>query len=617
MGEARKYNLNFNDAMSCGLGALIGNIVQCNLLNSFTINYDTIPPSSCTYPLLTTEELQVLPTLEYDKRVIDFLDYIDIESGTLKEKLFTESTVDDLICNNYNCLLNPDFLVYKFLTGIRIVNVGSVNGSIQYLVSGNTYNSGWQNSATFLNLNQNGVYTVKIRDYIVSEDLVVCEYTQIISMTTLIQSTTVVTPSKIVALNTINSDVSDYVSYDNGNIEISPTVLSPGQKIQVCYTSNASVFGGGSSCVVLNCKGNNESTFTKIDCLTNTGISPRNSSFIMCFGDTICYSLNSITSGYGSNATSNFRITSVNGLNTTIPSIDTTRCCVSAVSCQQPLNLTVNINRCTGSLVSTDTCKVTGVIGFTPAIPSNENVTVNLSAITSAVGSSNSTICFTRKTISNPVNTIICTINNSLTQPQLPVITANYGDTLCYFVTLNANTAGSSACFDMGITDTSASLGVNPTKSSTSYRDEASIIKTAVPIIVSVCHQITTSKFVNGYINTNNPIPVNECVTTCFTYDMNLSNLDYSKITLSCCPLGGNYTIICSIDRRLDPLTGSGEVTWNAGDSICYNLTLIAGVSSLSYTLFSLNSVSSSSGLIPTISPTRYSDSIGAVEMLP
>jgi len=619
MGQARKYNLNLSDAMSCGLGAFISETVQCNLLNSFTITYDTIPSTSHTYPALTTAELQILPTIDYDSRVIDFLDYIDIESSIQKERLFTDSVIDDLTCSDYDCLLNENFLVYKFLTGIRIVNVGSVNGSIQYLVSGDSYNSGWQNNATFLNLNQNAIYNVKIRDYIADENIVVCEYSKIISMPSIIQSTTVLTPAKVVALNTTTCSINDYITYNNGNIQINPSALSPGQKIQIYYTSNATVVGGGNSCVVFNCKPNNQSSFTKIDCLTNNDISPRTNSFIMCFGDTICYCLNSVTSGYGSNANSNFCVTSVNGLNTTIPSIDITRCSASAVSCQPQLNVTASLNRCTASLVGSDTCKITGIVGFTPAIPSNEAVNVTLSAITCAIGSSNSTICFTRKTISNPVDSIVCTINNSQPQPQAPVVTANYGDTLCYFTTLNATSAGSTACFDMCINNVTASIGVNPIKSLVNNRDNASIVKTAVPIIISVCHQTCNGRLATGYINTNIPIPNNECVSTCFIYDINLQyTLDFSKITFFCRPLGGSgYSIICNIDSRIQPNTGDGEITWGAGDSICYNLTLLTGLSSQSYTQFSLNSVSSSSGLIPSISPTRYSDSIGTSNFLP
>ena len=88
MAKGRKYILNSSSVVSYGLGTSTGTTTQCSLLNSFTVTGDTIPRTTCTYPLITVEQLETLSDIDYDNRVIDYLDYLDIESIVMKNMLF-------------------------------------------------------------------------------------------------------------------------------------------------------------------------------------------------------------------------------------------------------------------------------------------------------------------------------------------------------------------------------------------------------------------------------------------------------------------------------------------------------------------------------------------------
>ena len=162
--KARKYCMNVTEAMACGVGSY-GEALTFSMLNTFTITGDT----TCVYPTLTTNQLQSLSTIDYDERVLAFLDYLDVGDNDIKDSLYDEATFDDPDCSNLFCLLNEHFLVYRFLDGFRVVNVGYANGVIQYKAypeGDDPDNYSWQNSGTFINgIDMNLVYVIEVRDW--------------------------------------------------------------------------------------------------------------------------------------------------------------------------------------------------------------------------------------------------------------------------------------------------------------------------------------------------------------------------------------------------------------------------------------------------------------------
>jgi hypothetical protein len=622
MAKARKYILNLNSVISCGLGTLTGNTVQCSLLNPFTITYDTIPSTSQTYSQLTTTELQTISNIDYDSRVIDFLDFINIESGIKKQDLYSGSTFIDPNCSIYKCFLNENFLVYKFLTGVRIIDTGMANGIIQYLVSGGSYNSGWQNNATFLNLDQNTIYTVAIRDYIASENIVVCEYSKLISMQLLLPSTTVTLTPKLIGLSQITDGYVNNSCYKTGCFNISPSVLSQGQKVTINYTANASIYGIGSSCVVLTCKPNNQGTFVEYDRLTNADTSPKTNSITMCYGDVVCYNITATANMNGTNSNANICFTSVDGLCTIIPNIDVTNCSASVTSNIPVANVTVGLNRCTATNPNSNTCKITGEFSFNSPVPNGQCIDITLSAITTAAGSfSDSNICFTCKTIANPsVDVCIGGACNVQPQPQFPVITARCGDILCYVITLNAPNNGTSSCADLCIHTMTQSFGVNSIKSNTANCDSGLINKPAYPVVVSVCRTSLVGSQAKGYINIDPPLNgVNQVVNVTINATQSVHGAGDAIVLFKCQPFGSNTfvnivpTLITTNPNNITVVNGTPSTVLSIkyGDVVCYDNYSSGDYGT--YSGFVAGSATSSSDVIPSVSPTKYSDNVTPV----
>ena len=578
MGNARKYSLVMNSVISCGLGSYTGSTVTCSLLPSFTINYDTVPATSCTYPTLSTTQLQSLSTIEYDNRVIDFLDYINLESGVAKEILYSGSTTTEPECSGYYCLLNPNFLVYKFLNGIRVVNVGSANGVVQYLVSGGTYNSGWQPTGTFLNLDPNGIFTVAIRDYVASEDFVVCEYNTLISLPALIPSTTVTLTPKVIAFNQLSVGSTGPTTYKTGCIQVSPSALSPGQKVLINYTSNATLAGSsGSACVHLTCRPNGSGSFVNYDCLTNLNVSPRNNSVTLCYGDVVCYAVIATAGTYGATACANICMTSVNGLSTTVPTIDITRCSAASVAVYPPLSLTTSMNRLYVDSPVLGVCLAGGTFGFSPAIPNGQCVQIQLSSITTSNGGTAQMAFYCKP---NGGTSYLCVdgVNSTQIQPQIATLTARYGDSLCYCMTVVAPSAGitSSAC--ACISNLSGSIGVLPLKSTTNNCDNISATRSALPVSIALCRQQDYGQYASGYINVTPALPTcGQCVTVCYQVNQTVCGYGDAIINIFCKPNGGSsFLPYCLLKTEYPTPCGvpNGTFIMRYGDQLCYNNTI-------------------------------------------
>jgi len=257
MGSARNYILNINEIISCGIGTYTGITYQKNILNSFTAITNN---TTCVYSQITTDDLKSLSTINYNKRVLDYINTLELETNTIKECLYNHSSFDNNDCDLI-CKLNSDFIVYKFLSGIRIINVGENIGIIQYKIypiNENPNNYSWQTNPTFLNLDQNGIYIVEIRDFYNNIEL--CKYSKTISLSLLIPSTTIIPPNKTISLNQTSYINNPLLQTKKGIIQISPSFTN-GERVLIDYVANLNVLGNAETSLLFTCKPNNCSTY--------------------------------------------------------------------------------------------------------------------------------------------------------------------------------------------------------------------------------------------------------------------------------------------------------------------------------------------------------------------
>ncbi len=622
MESARRYNLLFENVVSCGLGTYSGNPITYSLLGSFYVNYDTVPPTNCTYPAISIECLMNMSSSQYYRRVRDFLCVRNIQSGVLKNQLLNTSSFDDPSCETYYCKLNSNFLVYKFLTGIRVVNVGVANGEIQYkayLTSNNPDNYEWQTSPTFLDLIPTGIYVIQIRDVIDGETICIVE--KIINMSTLIPSTTIQISPKTVAICETNNSDSTYTCFSNGCFKINPT-LTQIEKVQIDYTVNATAIGGATSCVQLNCKPNGSTTCSTILCHNQLCASPKTGTFTLCYGDIVYYNTVATTSNVGSSGNANIRINSVSGLGTTIPTIDNTRCYVGVSKSAGVLGIAVNLVNDATSVNTTTLCSTNGTINFTPAIPAGSCVTVGFSAVTTTVGGS-SNITLYCKPNGGTAYLSVCNVNNTSVQPRYPSIIARYGDCLCYTISASAPIVGTCACAKACLNNLTASIGINPTYGSpiciSTYKEQV-----GAPTTISLCNQNYGGGIIfccaNGFINASSPIPVNQCVVVNYVADLHRYSMEGDACIKVLCKPVGEMSFITVGDIFMGTclnVTSNLSFTMRCGDIICYNMCAkpnMASTPGYSCATLQLSSAIGYGGNNPTIDTAKRCDSVIAFD---
>jgi len=511
MKNARKYILNLSDVMSCGIGSEHNNSIQYNMLDEFNITYNTTPPISHTYPEITTEDLKFLSVLEYEKRVIDYIDVMEIDDTYEKEFLFNSAVVEEEDCTFY-CQLNPNFLVYKFLSGIRVVNIGKVNGIAQYRVypsSANPDDYSWKTNPSFLNLDQNGTYNVEIRDYFENDDI--CKFVKLVSMPLLIPSTTINIQNKLIGLNEISSNETNTYSYKNGCIEITDP-LTINEKVSIDYVANITAIGEGEASVHFTCQPNGTIGFENHTYISNlTPNSPRTGSIDMCYGDIVCYNVMVQDASYGSNLEANFCLTSVNGLGTTYPSIDVANCSVSVSKSIIPLQTEVSFDYVTGC--STTVHNTIGVMAFSNPIPDGQCVTIDLIGTNMRENDASSYTVIKCKPDGGSQYLSYYEFDGDSVQPQTPTLVVCGGDSVCYDVTVllysEESPVTSTADVSLCIENVGGSFGVNPmiTTVTSGHTITDSISSFTPDIILSVCRN-TNEGIVpsNGYINLTPPL---------------------------------------------------------------------------------------------------------------
>jgi hypothetical protein len=607
--NTRKYRLNVEEIKSHGISASTKNY-EYNLLNNFSIN-------NTTYPQLSTEELANLNIPDYLNRVCDYLTYVNIEREGLRENLINNALTYTSDCE-IKCDLNSDFLVYRFLTGVRVVNIGEFNGTVEYKaypIENDSSGYTWQTNGTFLSLDLNKIYVFEVRDVVDGEEF--CKVQRTVSLPTLVQSTTFTPEEKLVYLNEVACGSTNLFYYNNGTINIDPS-LTNDEIICVDYKAFADAYGDAESCVQLFCKPNNCNTYLNYSCHTSDdGLQSGN--FILRSGDQMCYNLNNIVPTAGSCSCTCFEIYNVNGGGTTTPSIDESRSCVTRHASIPREDIVVNLDE--SIVYSNDFCeKKTGNFVFSPSIPENECLTLELndSAILNPYQSSASASVVVKCKPEGGTNyDTLFTNTPELPAPATRDVEVKYDDSLCYELeveTVNGTTGTS--CISI-IDILTQSNGINTTIGSSGSTSVEKYVE-PLPAIVSVCQQNETydelinSKFGNGYINISPNIMLNQCVSInfsgeflVFSADQNINNS--GTVVISCKrAIDTNYSIKCTMQTNGSTATCTGNIFVCSGDTLCYSISARAATCGTSVsTNLKLNNTNGFNGIDPTISATK------------
>lgn len=607
--NSRKYKLIVKKLQTCGL--ITGGTVNiCNITNPFTFS---VNGTSCSYQKITTNELASLSRNDYCQRVVDYLNYLRIETISSKNKLIDESSF-------YNpeydvtCKLNSDFTVYRFLSGVRVINVGTPVGIVEYKaypLGDDENNYSWQKSKTFLNINLNETYIFKIRDVV--NDTILCEYEKTILISSLVPSTTVALPPKTISIfNTGINNPASGVNYNQSKIISNPT-LSEGQCVKVNYMGRAQAFGGGQSCVDIFCKGLGDNAYVKIDDVNETCSDDTiQGNFIIDSNTCACYNVVVQTPTCGSIGEACFKLTSVDGLNTTQPIICSDKNEIFISISKPPQDVDILLSCINSNSPTPGVYYENGLLDFSPSIPEGNCVCVDLSAVTMSCGSGAfGDICFICKKDGLTSFEKLCQINTNCDRI-IPAIVC-HGDQICYKLTVFADHPGTCATAKICIDSVNSSIGVNPTIAGNNLRCET-IFTEPTPLTVSMCKTSDFSPVPEicahyGFINGGSSLLTNQVLCVNYSALASIVGNNESCVVLGCKPKGNTtYTKIREINNLNSDGETTGTITIRKDDLICYHLYTYIPTLGQSTSCIRLTSVTGTGGVSPTINPNKCSD---------
>lgn len=620
MENGRRYIMNFGTLRSCGIGSMLSTCAKISLLNTFDVTYDTTPITTITYPSISIEDLKTLPKIEYEKRVIDFLNVVTGDEG-IKELLFNAASFNEP-CSNYFCDLNENFLVYKFLSGIRIVDVGKPNGIVEYKVypiDENPMNYNWVRNQTHLNLNQNEVYIVKIRDNVDGE--IICEYEKNISIPLLISSTTEPpVDRKVMLVNTSNSSCGN-TDFRYGRLDITPPLI-----MNQCFMLNYSInlwnnSNIGRSGFIVKCKPNGSPTYSDV---VNYEICNGNylfdESINVKYGDDVRYIYCVTSPTYGNDGFSKIKLNTTEGNYNTPISIDISKCEDTLFNTCDPIPIVVSFNETFSSSPTAGVNFRCGDITLSDSIQNQDYITLSISGVTeSNYGVSQYAIY--RKLKDDVIFSCYTGNTNMCTQPKIfNNIKINSGDCYKYCSVVIAQEPGTVSKSSFIINDIGGTYGVNP-----SIGINNSIIHTcctlAAPIVANLCVTCNTvceqTAFSYGFINLVPPLnTLQQCVVVDLVGVLNKTNNGVSYINVFCRPNeSSNYIEIPTLKQNSNQYIGtySENITIKQGDSICYTLAAvepnnIAGTSASAS--LKMNTISGFGGINASINTSKCIDSV-------
>lgn len=614
MAKLRRYKFNLSNLISYGVG-VSGTTTEYNILNSFTFSSGT---TVCNYPPLLSEDIAILNKLDYEKRIRDFLYTKNVEDPNVISKLIEES--ETIAPNIPTCKLNDSFLVYQFFDGVRVVNVGKGVGQIEYkayISTDDPDNYSWQTSATFLGLNENETYVFQVRDILNGE--VYCMVERTVSLPLLVPSTVPPPEEKIVSLS-IGTDV-EYQGgcYQSGSVVINPNLVNS-ELISLNYLISANGIDGGTSCVNVFCKPNGSNTTTIIRNVTESSISPICGNVIINQGDLITYELISESMSLGTESSASLELTSTNGLGTTLPIIDASMCCVSISTNEPAIETIVNLTGETNYSLG-DTCAKCGNIYIDPDIPTNYSIDIDVRTnVVRSLGGSGYARIRCKPAGSSIYSDVL--YNTQLDpQPQNVIINLKKDDDILFCIEgKHSSTPNSCGCACIELIGATGVTGIDATISTTNVSQSVFNENVPKPVTVSICQQNCTllspcTLSSDGFINVSPALSGAEVVDVDVDMISTISDsAAFARTVIYCKPFGGsNYVIISGLEHSNDsPNTvNSGIVKIRSGDQICYSLQAesfsdwVTGTSSIQIT-----NVTGFNGIIPSISSTKFKDSI-------
>lgn len=582
--NSRRYNLDVCSLISYGIGST-GTSYQCSVLEAFSVDIDG---TVCNYPAVTVDALGELSVPAYEERVSDYLDYINIESDITKQRLIDESQDSNPYCDD-PCGLNPDFLVYRFLDGVRVIDIGTPVGVAQYRayeVGADPSGATWQESGTFFGLDLTKTYIFEIRDYY--EYAEYCLVSRAISLPSLVPSTTYSPPPVTVFLAPLTVGSSGPMNYKTGfiraNVVSTGLPLSGVEKVSVSFTGVANASGDATTCASIFCQTAGSGTFVKIFDMDNTDLSPQTDSVLIQAADVVCYHLQTIVPTNGSCACTCVDLTSVNGLSVTVPTINLGACCVDITCGIAPLNVTVSTVR-TSDYSDVTSCNQNGNFLFNGAvaasmIPSGQVMDLDLCARISVTNSGTGSAILYCKPNGSSTFQLLKSHTQANSQPYTGTVNVRNGDCLCYKLTTNVATAGATATSEFAIVDSDATYGINPIIG-TPNDDSISQAAAAVPFVVAFC-RINDAGFSGGVKNcygglvnvrtaTNGTLSGSQCVRVAYDATTFISNtigsgLAYARVTCQTGGVGG-FGEIFDIEQGC---SDTGFFYIKANDVVCY-----------------------------------------------
>lgn len=615
--NARKYNVCIDNSMSYGIGAS-GTSTICSVLSSFTVNTtidevalevlctnllnncstnpydpsdggalpigfenltDSLPNIgdvvTCSYSQISKEQLSYLSNLEYEKRISDYLKYIGVESPEERNKLIESGSIYNPLYNNL-CKLNPNFLVYKFFDGVRIINVGKATGILEYKAypyGDDPENHSWGTNPTILSLNFNSIYVFEVRDIDGGEEI--CRVTKTIPLNTLVQSTKMIISDIQVYLSDIVNTRYDDTLFRCGELFIDPG-LRFGEKVDVCFQIAAEASGDGISCAEIYCDGGS-GTPELICAVSGDGISPLNGNLVMCSNDIVKYKLETVNAYPGDCSCTYFNITGVNGLSTTNPSIDVGRCSVCLSDEIQSVDVVLSLENDV-----TTPSETSGEIIATPLIPDGRYVDIDV--FTSAYVTLDGTAQIRLSCYDGDGGTWadVITTTHLNSQPNLETVRMCGGDKLCYQLNATATAPGASADASFEIINAVGSTGVGVSIDSVANYTQTLLNIAPTIATVSVCNQTFENDGAcqrsTGFIYVTPPLinTQNVLIDIC-SLVLRMDVVESTSCTeIFCKPAGSsNFTSLLTFDAvnyttSTNPQTGA--IIYRAGDELCYNI---------------------------------------------
>ena len=625
--NARKYNLEVHNLISHGIG-VSGNTLECSVLDAFSI---TDNGNTINYSHITTSQLSRLSTPNYNDRVDDYLNHINIMDENVIDSLVSGGTFYTPACEIV-CDLNENFIVYPFLDGVRVINVGVATGVVEYKaypVGDDPLLYSWQRSGTFLNVDMNGTYNFIVRDYYNGDTR--CKVERIIVMPNLVPSTTETIQSKLVYVNEITVGDSNGTKFNVGCVGIDSALIN-NEKIKVDYELGVNSIGGA-SCAELKCKAAGSGSFEDYCCITNAGISPKTGSFTLCAGDVMCYNSTVVSPTPGSMGYSYFNINGVDGLGTTNPSIDVSRNSERVDNNVDSASSTISLFNYAASTDTSTSCTQGGDVVISPPIPNGLSATLSIKTESLRLVDGTSSVEVWCKSSSSPRYLRVFDNTHLHPQPYVRDVDINSGDELCYMMNATLNSAGSSGMTYICLLGVSGSGGLNATLAGDTCMSISKSNPTT-PKTISVCQASHFSDFrsetADGWINVE-PFQLmgDQCIhvnyeTTIYRSEVSINTT--GSVKFYCKPNGDSgFNVIRTdsggfIDDTILPgSVNSGGFYLRPGDQICYCVESRVKVASM-YSAsagFEITGVNGENGVSASINAGKYTEHTGVGTLLP